>query len=122
MFIRSDKNVAEALGIVFLLVMLLGFTPNPLVSPTGIFMVNAAHNMLHGMLGLVLLAGAWRGYGKMTLIGVGVAYLLLGVAGYMGMAGDMVMLNMADHYLHLFLGVVLVAAGAYVKPTAAGKR
>jgi uncharacterized membrane protein YbaN (DUF454 family) len=43
----NAKTAAVVLGIVFLAVGILGFFPNPLVSPTGLFVVNTTHNIVH---------------------------------------------------------------------------
>ena len=43
----NAKTAAVVLGIVFLAVGILGFFPNPLVSPTGFFVVNTTHNIIH---------------------------------------------------------------------------
>jgi uncharacterized membrane protein YbaN (DUF454 family) len=52
----NAKTAALVLGIVFLAVGILGFFPNPLVSPTGLFVVNTAHNIIH----LVAAPCCWR--------------------------------------------------------------
>ena len=43
----NSKNITIVFGSAFILVGLLGFTPNPLVSANGIFEVNAMHNLVH---------------------------------------------------------------------------
>lgn len=118
--VHNDKQVANLLGIVFIVVAVLGFIPNPLVSPDGLFAVNAAHNLVHALVGVLLLAGASQGYGQKALLVVGIVYVLVAILGYMTM-GDMLLgivrVNMADHYLHLLLGIVVIGAGVYVKPS-----
>jgi hypothetical protein len=59
----NAKTAAVVLGIVFLAVGILGFFPNPLLSPTGLFVVNTAHNLVHLISGAVLLAGAYTTLG-----------------------------------------------------------
>jgi hypothetical protein len=121
----NEKNAAQALGIVFLIAMLLGFTPNPLISPTGYFAVNPAHNMLHGLVGLALLSLANMGRGRMAILLFGAIYVLLGILGYWmkgQMMAGMVMVNMNDNYLHLILGVVMLGLGVWVRPAAKTKK
>jgi len=115
--LRDANFVANLLGGIFILVAILGFVPNPLVGPNGLFMTNAMHNIVHALLGIVLLAGAKTGNAQKMLLVVGVVYLLVAILGYFtpgDMLLGMVMVNPADHYLHLLLAVVLLGASQYV--------
>jgi hypothetical protein len=115
---RSAPCAAQFFGYVFLVVAIIGFIPNPIVGAHAIFVTNPAHNILHGVIGLALLAAARLGHSKTTLLVVGMIYVLVAILGYMMMHDKMfglIKVNMADHYLHLLLGVVVIAAGAYVK-------
>jgi Domain of unknown function (DUF4383) len=94
---------------------ILGFFPNPLVSPTGLFVVNTAHNIVHLASGAVLLAGAYSTLGaSLALKIVGVVYALVATLGLI-MGGPMLLglvaMNTADHWLHVILAVVILAAG-----------
>ena len=116
--ICNEKSAAQLFGVVFLLVAVLGLIPNPLVSPTGIFAVNAAHNILHAVVGVLLLLAAARGLAKQALLVFGIVYVLIAILGYLMMKDMMfglVMVNMPDHYLHLVLGIGLIAAGTSSK-------
>jgi hypothetical protein len=99
---------------VFLLVGILGFIPNPLVSPTGLFVVNAAHNLVHIISGGILLAGVYSFGSALGLKIVGVVYALVAVLGLI-MGGDMLLgviaMNTADHWLHVVLAIVILLAG-----------
>ncbi|HUY69110.1 MAG TPA: DUF4383 domain-containing protein [Alphaproteobacteria bacterium] len=117
--LRNDACVTYLFGAVFILVAILGFIPNPLVGEHGIFVTNAAHNMLHALVGVLMLAAARLGYGKMSLLVFGMVYVLAAILGYALMTNNLfgiIEINMADNYLHLLLGVVIIAAGVYVKP------
>ncbi|MDT3685524.1 MAG: hypothetical protein RO009_10845 [Pseudorhodoplanes sp.] len=59
----TTKTVALIFGIVFIVGGILGFVPNPLVSPTGIFAVNTAHNLVHLVSEIAILAGAYSNIG-----------------------------------------------------------
>jgi hypothetical protein len=111
----NARTAAIILGLVLLAAGVLGFVPNPLVSPTGLFVVNTAHNLVHVVSGLVLLAGAYAGLGSaLALKIVGVVYGLVAVLGLV-QGGNMVLgviaMNAADHWLHVGLAVVILAAG-----------
>lgn len=111
----NAKTAALVLGVVFLAVGVLGFIPNPLISPTGLFVVNTAHNLVHIVSGLVLLAGAYGGLGSaLALKIVGVVYAIVAVLGLVAggnMVLGMIAMNTADHWLHVALAIVILAAG-----------
>ncbi len=112
----NAKTAATVLGAVFVLVGLLGFVPNPLVSATGaLFQVNTAHNLVHLITGAALLAGAYGGLGASLMLKIfGVVYAIVAVLGLV-MGGPMLLgliaVNAADHWLHVLLAVVILAAG-----------
>jgi len=111
----NARTAAIVLGIVFLAVGILGFLPNPLVSPTGLFVVNTMHNIVHLASGAVLLAGAYTALGAALALKImGVVYALVAILG-MIMGGNMLLglvaMNASDHWLHVALAVVLLAAG-----------
>jgi hypothetical protein len=113
--VANAKTAAMVLGIVFLIVGALGFVPNPIVSPDGIFVVNAMHNWIHIGSGIVLLLGAYSPLGAaMALRVVGIIYAIVAVLGFV-MPGDMLLgmiaMNMADHWLHVVLAIVILFAG-----------
>ena len=111
----TAKTAATIIGIVFVAVGILGFIPNPLVSPTGLFAVNTAHNLVHLVSGLALLAGAFTAIGaSMTLKVFGIIYAIVAILGLF-ITGNMllgvILVNHADHWLHVALAVVILAAG-----------
>jgi hypothetical protein len=110
----DTRNACIVLGVILILVGLLGFIPNPLVSADGIFAVNAAHNLVHIVTGLALLIGALAlNQSQMTLRVVGIAYALVAILGFF--SGDMLLgfihMNAADRWLHVLIAIVLIAAG-----------
>ncbi|MFL6078856.1 MAG: DUF4383 domain-containing protein [Ornithinibacter sp.] len=123
------QKAALAVGVVFLLVGVLGFVPG-ITSDydtlgaagheseamlLGIFQVSVLHNIVHllfGIAGIVLArrTDTARGY----LVGGGVVYLLLWVYGLVidhDSSANFVPLNNADNWLHLLLGVGMIALG-----------
>jgi Domain of unknown function (DUF4383) len=111
----TAKLAAIVLGIVFIAVGILGFFPNPLVSPTGLFAVDTNHNLVHLISGAVLLAGAYSSLGSsLALKIIGIVYGAVAVLGLYvgpGMLLGLVHVNAADNWLHVLLAVVILAAG-----------
>ncbi len=112
------KKLAVVFGVVFVLVGALGFIPNPIVGAGGIFVTDTLHNLVHLLIGVVLLIVAVNAPSKSSLwMNIfGVVYLLLAVLGFLtipagGALLGLVTMNTADHFLHVFLGVVLLIAG-----------
>lgn len=108
------KKIGLTLGIIFVVVGLLGFISNPIVGDSGYFHTNTAHNIVHLASGIlfILLAGSGALSGVLKLFGV--VYLLVAVLGFMsesGMVLGLVEVNSADNWLHVVLGVVILAAG-----------
>ena len=111
----TSKNVCIAFGSVFVLVGLLGFTPNPLVSSSGIFEVNAMHNLVHLLTGAAFLFGGLVLHGKedITLKTVTAAYFGVAILGFLTSGNTLlgiVHINEADRWLHLGLAVGMLAA------------
>ncbi|MGI5267740.1 DUF4383 domain-containing protein [Nonomuraea sp. CA-218870] len=116
-------------GVVFLLVGVLGFVPGITTNfdqlqfashesdamLLGVFQVSILHNIVHLLFGVagVVLARTWSG-ARNFLIGGGVVYLLLWIYGMLvghDTPANFVPVNDADNWLHLFLGVAMVALG-----------
>ena len=108
------KILTTLFGVTFILAGLLGFVPNPIVAPDGIFAVNAMHNLVHILTGAAFLAGGYLGYAPQTVIGIAVAYVAVTVLGFLT-PGDtllgLVHINVADRWLHAALAAVILAAG-----------
>lgn len=119
----SIRSVAFSLGAIFILTAVVGFIPNPLVAPDGVFAVNAAHNVVHLLTGGAFIGGAWLMPGKESALVkiIGAAYLLVAVVGFFT-SGDMLLgfihINQADRWLHLGLALLILAAGFGFKPAA----
>ena len=120
------QNIARLVGIVFLLVGIAGFIPGVTTNLydglefagddgtaelLGLFQVSVLHNIVHGLFGIAGLALAATPSGARTyLIGGGAIYLVLFLLGIVG-GGDWIPVNDADNWLHLGLGVGMVALG-----------
>jgi hypothetical protein len=123
------QKAAAAVGAVFLLVGILGFVPGITshysdlqfaghqsdAKLLGIFEVSILHNIVHLLFGIAGLAMArtWPS-ARNYLIGGGVIYLVLFVYGLVvgeNSKANFVPVNSADNWLHLLLGLGMVAAG-----------
>ena len=112
----TSKSVSVAFGITFLAAGLLGFVPNPLVSPHGLFEVNAMHNLVHILTAGVFIAGALisEKAARVTLQSVGVAYVGVTILGFLikgHLLLGLVHINEADKWLHAGLALAILAAG-----------
>ena len=119
------KNITVALGVVFILVGILGFIPNPIVGSSGIFETDLGHNLVHLAAGGVLLFAGMQSesLARLGLQVFGVVYLLVGLVGFAvvdsavghGSLLNLVHLNSADNWLHIALGLVLLGLGFGVR-------
>lgn len=125
------KTFALLFGIVFIVLGVLGFFPNPIVGDSigALFMADTAHNLVHLVIGLIMAVIALSAPEKSrgTLIFFGVIYIILAVVGFInfgssGGEGSLwgIDMNSADSWLHVVLGVLLLIIGmASKKPEAA---
>ena len=119
------QTVARLVGIVFLLVGIAGFIPgittnlydglefagdNGNAELLGLFQVSVLHNIVHALFAIGILMAATPQGARTFLLGSGAIYIVLFVLGILG-GGDWVPINDADNWLHLALGVGLVALG-----------
>ncbi len=120
---------ATVVGAVFLVVGILGFIPGITTDYfqmtfaghdsgamlLGIFMVSVLHNIVHLLFGIAGLAlGRTRDGARTYLLGGGVVYLVLWVYGLVvdhHSGANFVPVNNADDWLHLLLGLGMVALG-----------
>ena len=120
------QRAAQAVGIVFLLVGILGFIPGITSNYDtmmfaghqseamllGIFQVSILHNIVHLLFGVAGLAMARTVSGARTyLLGGGVIYAILWIYGLVigqESAANFVPVNNADNWLHLVLAVGMI--------------
>lgn len=132
---EPGRLASAGAGVVFLLVGVLGFTPGVTTDGLafaghestaelfGVFQVSVLHNLLHIAFGVAGLALATTARGaRVFLVGGGLVYLALFVYGLVvDHDADVVPVNAADNWLHLFLAVSLLAlafmAGTPRRPT-----
>ena len=123
------QTVALVFGVVFLLVGVLGFIPGitqgaeeiafagpgSMAMLLGVFHVSVLHNIVHLLLGVAGIALSRRiDSAFMYLVGGGAIYLVLWLYGLVvgdNSAANFVPVNTADDWLHLFLGLGMIALG-----------
>ena len=114
------KTFAKLFGWIFIIVGVLGFISNPIVGAMGYFHANIAHNIVHIVLGLVLLMmSKSEEQAALWLKIVGVVYLLVAILGFvmpmdaMGTTNllGFISINGADNWLHVVLGIVIFFCG-----------
>ena len=111
-----NSTVALVFGAVYTLVGLAGFLVSETFAATDDntllgFEVNHLHNIVHLLIGLVLIGASRRTETARRLnLLIGGTYLVLGVLGWFiqDTAANIVALNEPDHLLHLASGAVLV--------------
>ncbi|MBS0615916.1 MAG: DUF4383 domain-containing protein [Verrucomicrobia bacterium] len=116
------RNVAKIYGIVFVVIGILGFVPGITYHQhlLGLFHVNAVHNLVHIVTGLVAYAVSrvdTRSC-RMFFQIFGVIYAIVGFLGFfygtkpvLGIIAN----NMADTWLHLVIGAVSLYFGFWYK-------
>ncbi len=114
-----NQTLALVFGAAYALVGVAGFFVTgdlPFIGKEGdplvFFDVNGAHNVVHLLIGVALLASAKAlGAARSMNLAIGITYIALGVLGPFldDTAVDIVGLNSADHGLHLISGVLLTA-------------
>jgi Domain of unknown function (DUF4383) len=117
-----NRLLGYVLGIVYLLVGVLGFVVTSGVGFASTqgktllgFELNPLHNVVHLLVGALLLAGATRGVAASRAVNtaVGGVYLLVGIIGLfiLDSSANILALNSADNVLHLVSAVALLAVG-----------
>lgn len=130
------QRAAQAMGVVFLLVGILGFIPGITSNYDslqfaghesealllGIFQVSVLHNIVHLLFGVAGLAMAKTASGAYSyLLGGGIIYAVLFIYGLVighESAANFVPLNGADNVLHAFLAVAMIGLALALKKKA----
>ncbi len=126
----TNRMFALVLGIVLTLIGVIGFfipTENStgVQALFGIFDVDVIHNLVHLLSGLIAIAAAFGGFSVTYNRVFGVIYTVIGLLGlipalyfptYGSDAGrflGLMHLSIADHVLHLVIGIAAIAIGFY---------
>ncbi|MEV0154947.1 DUF4383 domain-containing protein [Micromonospora sp. NPDC050686] len=134
------RRAAQVVGIVFVVVGILGFIPGitthygtmmfagheSQAKLLGLFQVSVLHNIVHLLYGVVGLALARTVSGaRAYLIGGGVIYLVIWLYGLVvnhNSGANFIPLNNADNWLHLLLGIGMIALGVALTRRPAARR
>lgn len=111
------KKLAMLFGVVFVLVGILGFISNPIVGANGFFVTDTIHNIIHLLVGVLMLMAASK-MPNMVMKTFGAVYVLLAILGFIEGGTKLlgfVAYNAADNWLHLVLGIILLILGMTVK-------
>jgi hypothetical protein len=117
-----NRLLGAVFGVVYLLVGLAGFAVTGGVDFAGtdgkpliVFEVNPLHNIVHLLVGALLLFGALRGVGPAKSVNtlVGGVYLVVGLVGLfiLDSSANILALNGADNVLHLASAILLLGVG-----------
>ena len=123
------RRAATGVGVIFLVIGVLGFVPGVTSNfgglslaghqsdarLLGVFQVSVLHNVVHLLFGVAGLAMSRTVTGARTfLVGGGAIYLVLWLYGLVvdqRSGANFVPVNGADNWLHLLLGVGMIALG-----------
>lgn len=115
------KTLTIIFGVILALLGLLGFTSNSLIGANALFAADSAQNLIHIILGAVLLIVAlWASESSVLWLKIiGAVTFLLGLIGIftvpsaggslLGIAAS----NGASNWFHLIAGAVIYIAGIY---------
>jgi uncharacterized membrane protein HdeD (DUF308 family) len=129
----TNRIVALVIGVALLLVGIIGFfTPaensTGVQAVFGIFDVDAVHNVVHVLSGILGIAAAFTGWSRRFNQIFGIIYILIGLLGLIpalyfpagsfgtdrGLFLGLMHINAGDHVLHLLIGIVAAAVGFFV--------
>ena len=124
---HMKKTVAKVFGWIILIVGVLGFFSNPIIGETGYFRANVAHNVLHVLIGIILLLVAKTEEKAARWLKImGAVIVLVAILGFLqtpAMATGYILgifeVNGASNWLHVVLGIVIFLCGMGGKRMAA---
>ncbi len=110
------QKAAKWFGIIFIVIGVLGFIPGLTKDGMllGIFQVDAVHNVIHLLSGIVaLLCAGSMSNAKTYFKIIGVVYALVTILGFVGSGSVLgfIMVNIADNILHLLIAVIALVLG-----------
>lgn len=115
------KTLTIIFGVILVLLGLVGFTSNALIGANAYFVADTVHNLIHIVLGGILLTVAFWASGNSIfwMKVIGAVIFLLGVIGILtvpstgGSLLGIAYTNGPSDWLHLIAGVVVFASGMY---------
>ncbi len=110
----TQKTWAWLIGVILVLIGIWGFISNPVA---GLFPVNALHNIVHLVTGLIFIWAAAKGAAKPANQWLGIIYVVVAILGFLGVLSFLAVAggNDPDNWLHLVIGIVSVLVGYAAK-------
>ena len=108
----TAKNAATLFGVVFLIIGVLGYVPNPIVGPTGDLRDQLVHNVIHLVSGIALLAAPMRASDRLDAEDPWRRYGMVAICGFFMVMDGMMMgvaINEADKWLHVGLAIAILS-------------
>lgn len=112
------KTIAIIFGVLFVIVGILGFVPAaaPGGKLLGIFSVNALHNLVHLLTGIIaIICGLSSHKASRIFFAVfGIIYAIVTILGFVqgdGLILNSIANNMADNWLHLVIAIIALYLG-----------
>lgn len=106
------KTATWILGIALITIGVLGFVNDPVL---GLFDVDAVHNWIHLLSGILAIIAVISGesYARLYLIVFGLVYGVVAIIGFItpGTILGLFTVNEADNYLHTAFTVIMLSAG-----------
>lgn len=113
-----SQKLAKVFGVIFVIVAIIGFIPNPIVGDGAIFHTNIVHNLVHLIVGIILFIMAKKEQQATLWLKIfGAVYIVVALLGFLSVHGGMgsilgiIAVNGADNWLHVVLGLILLGAG-----------
>jgi hypothetical protein len=100
------KKSALIFGIIFVLAGILGFFMNPVI---GLIAANTASNIIHIIIGIILLVVAGKSSAAMALKTVGIIYVIWAILSFLGV--NVGPASTATAWFYLVVGIIIAALG-----------
>lgn len=102
------KIVARVLGIIFIVLGIIGF----FLPFSGVMDLTLTHNLIHLILGIVLVAVSGKEKTSQTLSTIiGAIFLIIGIVGFFVQDLGLLTLDLTDNIIHVIAAIILLYAG-----------
>lgn len=114
----SSRLLIPVLASAFILGGLLQFLPNPDLDPIDV-PLDPTHNLLHILAGIALWIGGHLGHRRNTILGTGLAFLVIAIVGSLAsgdIAAGVARIDATDHWFHAMLALLLFVVAMITTP------
>jgi hypothetical protein len=109
------KKLALIFGVIFVIIGITGLLGGMGITRDGMFMTDSVHDWVHIISGIIFLVVAMAATARaaLTMIAFGIIYIIVAILGFVGNnpALGFIVVNNADNWLHLVLGLVILWSG-----------